>query len=369
VLTGLTHPAPSGDFPFVCNTPFLLSLMDLPVPLPGRRAGMPDRAAPVGIALNPSSKALQQYVLDPSFKLRDETHIQICMIGDFHMTSVHEAFFWRFTNIVKLGLNGNDLQDIPEVDEWFHLPSLRVLYLHDNYISSLLHVKDSLRSLRKLTYLTMYNNPVALHPLYRPALVNSLPSLQALDGYVISHEEYEMIRKIKTTAGTESRSHVLTPEFRIPRPSERVEKTIRPPAEFRVMDQELALINDIFSSHSPIVRVQRVWRGFKQRSMFERYKEKLDNAAVDIQRIYRGFVDRREQPFSVVKAGRAVRLIQRTFRKHRGERLANLHALDEYKIVWISHQFSPLFCRFHLFSFVEKVEDRIPVECCSLFGV
>lgn len=92
------------------------------------------------------------------------------------------------TNLLKLDISSNKIQNFPKSVSFKNLRSLKLLYLHNNLI-------DDAESLYKifeipnLMYLTLFNNPLSTKWSLRHFVVNSMPQLFALDFNAISDEE------------------------------------------------------------------------------------------------------------------------------------------------------------------------------------
>ena len=90
--------------------------------------------------------------------------------------------------IPQLDLQGNQIDSVPEPAFWASMTALRVAYLHDNLIGD----PGALRSIsasENLNVLTLFNNPLALHPYYRHRAVNMMWSLVVLDRHIVADEE------------------------------------------------------------------------------------------------------------------------------------------------------------------------------------
>lgn len=68
------------------------------------------------------------------------------------------------------------------------MASLRILYLHDNNIKKWDQMYK-LEGLQNIIHITLFGNPCTLHEGYRPHMVNSIPTLKALDKCIITDEE------------------------------------------------------------------------------------------------------------------------------------------------------------------------------------
>jgi hypothetical protein len=93
-----------------------------------------------------------------------------------------------FANLKKIDLSENQLDSLPSGNVLAGLKSLQFFYLHNNNISKWQDLQ-SLTSLPAIMHITLHSNPVCAIAGYRHFIVNSLPSLKALDHFVITDEE------------------------------------------------------------------------------------------------------------------------------------------------------------------------------------
>ncbi len=100
------------------------------------------------------------------------------------------------------------ISSLPEAPFWSSMPSLQLLYLHDNPVGRIEHIRN-LSGCPSLLAMTLYDTPVSLRRNYRHHVVNSIWSLRALDGHVISDEE------IIEDARFRNDFSALQPRFRI----------------------------------------------------------------------------------------------------------------------------------------------------------
>ena len=94
----------------------------------------------------------------------------------------------RLTNLVKLNLSFNNLVLLPGADVFAGLHSLKILFLDHNNLQKWRNL-ESLTAIPSLYHLTLLNNPVVQTPGYRHFLVTKMPTLLALDDYIITDEE------------------------------------------------------------------------------------------------------------------------------------------------------------------------------------
>lgn len=80
------------------------------------------------------------------------------------------------------------MSSLPSGQVFKGLVNLKFLYLHNNKISRWQDI-SSLSTLPSVMHITLFSNPVCLIPGYRHFLVNSIPTLLALDHFIITDEE------------------------------------------------------------------------------------------------------------------------------------------------------------------------------------
>ena len=80
------------------------------------------------------------------------------------------------------------LNQITSLKYFGYSQNLTELYLRKNYISDLFEIKH-LQGCTKLKVLWLWDNPIALHPLYRQYVIKHLPNLVKLDNTPVSAEE------------------------------------------------------------------------------------------------------------------------------------------------------------------------------------
>ncbi len=108
--------------------------------------------------------------------------------------------------IPQLDLQGNQIDSVPEPAFWASMTALRVAYLHDNLIGD----SGALRSIsasENLNVLTLFNNPLVLHPYYRHRAVNMIWSLVVLDRHIVADEE--IIEGVLCCAWLDSKMHPI----------------------------------------------------------------------------------------------------------------------------------------------------------------
>ncbi|KAL4480801.1 hypothetical protein ABPG72_001670 [Tetrahymena utriculariae] len=174
------------------------------------------------------------------------------------------------SKLIKLDISSNKIQTFPKNVSFKNLTSLKLLYLHNNLI-------DDAESLYKvfeipnLMYLTIFNNPLSTKWSLRHFVVNSMPKLFALDFNAISDEErMEMISKT-------DRFYALSPSTKINWPLISIpsETVLQDDDYLLLMREEIKIIIKKYSENSPVVIIQRIWRGYVCRKQL---KSKLKTA-------------------------------------------------------------------------------------------
>jgi len=114
----------------------------------------------------------------------------------------------QIDKVVNLNLWGNDLDDVSIM---MRMPSLELVSLSVNHITTLRHFSDcrrmrelhmrnnKIKDLNEIKYLQdlpikilqMSENPISTHPLYRKFCIRCLPNLEKLDNNPVSYEERE----------------------------------------------------------------------------------------------------------------------------------------------------------------------------------
>ncbi|XP_075443326.1 leucine-rich repeat-containing protein 72 [Ascaphus truei] len=89
----------------------------------------------------------------------------------------------------ELYINNNALCDITGTLK--HLTSLQTLRLNNNYLSRLPATVKELKGMTNLRTLSLYHNPLAQNPDYRPYVIYHLPSVELFDREKVTHKERE----------------------------------------------------------------------------------------------------------------------------------------------------------------------------------
>ncbi|CAN0527323.1 unnamed protein product, partial [Ectocarpus sp. 12 AP-2014] len=89
--------------------------------------------------------------------------------------------------LVHLDISSNEVVHLVGGDFWASFPDLLVLLLHGNKV--IWRAVGGLGKAPKLTYLTLFFNPVCKRKMYRPFTTNCCESLRGLDLHAVSDEE------------------------------------------------------------------------------------------------------------------------------------------------------------------------------------
>ena len=87
------------------------------------------------------------------------------------------------------------LNQISHLKYFSNLQCLSELYLRKNHICDLFEIRH-LSSCKKLKVLWLWDNPIAMHPLYRQFIIKSLPNLVKLDNTPITLEERQECQRM-----------------------------------------------------------------------------------------------------------------------------------------------------------------------------
>ncbi|XP_048458189.1 leucine-rich repeat and IQ domain-containing protein 3-like [Rhincodon typus] len=177
--------------------------------------------------------------------------LKVCNLSRNYITKIDALA--GCPNLIKLDLHGNHIAHLPDEDFWSEMKFLQILFLHGNLIGPLRSV-EPLFSCPDLIVLTLFDTPVSLVPKYRHHVVNSILSLKALDHFVISDEEI-----IEDWPKSEE-FKALSPYFFIDLPLCSQISTWC--TELRWIRSLLSTINNILAHRSPVLIIQRWFRGF-----------------------------------------------------------------------------------------------------------
>eukprot|EP01043_Picozoa_sp_COSAG02_P043321 COSAG02_NODE_3763_length_6271_cov_2.365684_1_plen_525_part_10 len=208
----------------------------------------------------------------------------------------------------KLDLHANKLTELPPAPFWSSLTALEVLHLHTNNLQNLEDVK-ALTVLPNLTVLTMYRNPIALHPFYRSEIVkatlrgvdSSRATLRVLDHFALSLEEIlgDVAQERGYRFGEAFGSFSKNLRFKAPTPL-----TTRFVEHAEALKVEVADARALYLRYNPAAMIQRTYRGHRCRALL--FKSR---AARKLQGITRGFLTRRRKALGLdPRKARATRM-------------------------------------------------------------
>lgn len=187
--------------------------------------------------------------------------------------------------LVKLDIAGCGLETLPTSAVWRCMPQLRLLYAHDNRVTSWEGV-SALAVLSQLELLTLHGNPISRHFQYRHFVVNRLLSLLALDNYLVS--DFERIQDAPAYLG---RFAPMVDALRVPAPQYHPAAT--PVQHKAALTTELRALHTIWRCGSPVIMMQSVMRGFKSRRWVKRFTSRGPLSAVAVQKVARTFLWRK----------------------------------------------------------------------------
>ena len=132
--------------------------------------------------------------------------------------------------------------------------SLRLLYLHDNQISTWEEM-SKLTALPNILHITLYDNACSTIEGYRLYIVNSIPTLIALDLHVITDEE-----RIEG-ASFDGYYKAQSDNMAIPITDYSHEDS----AERHIFNLEIDIwrLKRLFERSSPVIRIQTIFRGYR----------------------------------------------------------------------------------------------------------
>eukprot|EP00767_Chilomastix_cuspidata_P005291 gnl/Chilomastix_cuspidata/5499.p1 GENE.gnl/Chilomastix_cuspidata/5499~~gnl/Chilomastix_cuspidata/5499.p1 ORF type:complete len:1773 (+),score=274.29 gnl/Chilomastix_cuspidata/5499:36-5354(+) len=218
--------------------------------------------------------------------------------------------------LIKLDLQNNAIYRLASASVFSALPRLTFLYLHSNKLRNY-EALGSLAALRNLRVLTLWGNPVALQPDYRPRLLELLPGLLVLDDYFISEaERYQLVDDPFPNVSWGTYLVPLSPNLRFthaessvprfpPNAQKRAEvgKCPYPFADIgtvlRAARTDAERLHEHERTNCPVALIQRVWRGCIARAFAKDFRSVLERGARTVQRVWRGFAARRQMDFEV----------------------------------------------------------------------
>lgn len=126
---------------------------------------------------------LEKSILEP-LKLR------ILILSGTGLTGQELESIQICKNLLKLDISQNQIKCFPDSLSFSNLSQLRLLYLHENLIEESGSLKQVFE-IPNLRYLTLFNNPIYSKGIMnlRELIVNSMPSLFALDSNAIGDNE------------------------------------------------------------------------------------------------------------------------------------------------------------------------------------
>jgi hypothetical protein len=189
----------------------------------------------------------------------------------------------KFYILKKVDLSFCKLEHLPDKKVFESMAHLQFLFLHNNAISEWEDL-ESVSGCRNLLHLTMYSNPVA-NIGYRHFIVNSIPSLLALDMHIITDEE----RSDDVSFG--DRFRALSDYMRISIPDYTGESDAR--NHLMSLNKDAYELKRIYERNSPSILIQRTFRGHKIRKNINNTIGIKIDSVIKIQKIVRGFLLRR----------------------------------------------------------------------------
>lgn len=200
-----------------------------------------------------------------------------------------------FSGLRKLDLSNNKVDELP--DAFQLLPALQILYLHQNQIVDWSNL-ERLKSLPRILHITLFSNPIVNRPGYRHYVVNSLPTLIALDLHVITDEE----RCDDIAKRPRFRTLSTGMSFRMP---SGMASLTNPVLQTQELNRHIQVLRRQYEKNCPSVLIQRNFRGFLQRCKFQNLVAVRGHAASRIGAVFRGWVERKAMcyrlPWSFLK--------------------------------------------------------------------
>lgn len=216
-------------------------------------------------------------------------------------------------SILRLDLRHNQLDNLGDYQYWGLVPQLRSLHLDSNKLP--LTAFEALSPLSNLTILTCTDNPALQSPYFRHYIVNLLPSLQFLNGSVISLAERISYLQVSDSL-LQSLSINIQYTDSCPSPgflsasslehlkrcythycgtvydSAKPIKDLVDPFAFdayniEIFCKDLRAVATVYKSLCPIVTLQRVCKGFITRIRYKTILSRRSHAVTRIQAFYR----------------------------------------------------------------------------------
>ena len=131
-----------------------------------------------------------------------------------------------------------------------------MLYLHDNRFSSERVVQNVIHA-PNIKHLTLYNNEIVNSPSYRHFVVNSCPSLIALDFNVVAEEERTtFFGESKRFKGMNKYTYFKLPDYIMHQTAE---------DHIFLLETEIYRLKRLSERNSPVIRIQSLFRGYRSR--------------------------------------------------------------------------------------------------------
>ncbi|OQS05460.1 L-allo-threonine aldolase, partial [Thraustotheca clavata] len=228
-----------------------------------------------------------------------------------------------------LNVSTNVLTNLPGHEFWREFHSLKVLDISDNFIPKWKDL-EGIEALFNIVLLRVSGNPIASLQNYRSVFVNRIPQLKGLDDHVITDEE-----RIQN-ANFAPRYNSLHPLMLITEWRKWENKPKVP--DFTIissLNQSLSLIKRQYECNSPVIRLQRQYRGYRCRLNKQGCFKRVRHASIIIQRNYRGWAFRRyllNQLRLILRAQGRENLFVSTMEKRRQ------HAIPKIMSIWIERQ-------------------------------
>ncbi|CAN0006826.1 unnamed protein product [Ectocarpus sp. 12 AP-2014] len=137
-----------------------------------------------GTVLDASYKTLP--TIAPLTAMPTFTHLTVLCLRESGVIDIE--LLELCNRLVHLDLSSNEVVHLVGGDFWASFPDLLVLLLHGNKVAEWRAV-GGLGKAPKLTYLTLFFNPVGKRKMYRPFTTNCCESLRGLDLHAVSDEE------------------------------------------------------------------------------------------------------------------------------------------------------------------------------------
>ncbi|KAL0248607.1 hypothetical protein GEMRC1_003841 [Eukaryota sp. GEM-RC1] len=236
-----------------------------------------DSILPLSLVL--PSINLEYISLPPQFS-------SLCYISCSHNPLKQFDSITRCSNLLYLDLSNSHLSRFPSSNFWSLLSSLKILLLHDNSFSSLSAI-SSLLTIQSLKVLRLDGNPLTRHVSYRHFVVNSFFSLILLDHHVISDSEViNGLNWSSTFPYWQALSDYACFDW----------KSLQGSSDLYGLQHVSTIFSNIFLIQkviSPIILIQRVFRGWKARKQTMRIYLVRYAASLEIQRVFRGYLVRK----------------------------------------------------------------------------